>query len=411
MHLQRRLTWFTLILIGIITISLGVFLVESAYRDSKAMTNRELTQIINSINQSKEDKLTTALTAVRTSSLAPILLLIDQDQEALILYDPGNEEGITKINEITVSVDGEVGNLPTAYQSQVVAIEGDAFLVVLKDISQIGKERTRSYLYLLIFGLLSIFLAQLILRKLISRDVERESEVIRLEEKLNFERNKREMLLEFMADASHELRTPLTIMKGYISLANKNSQISDSEIVEKLKNESVRLEKNIESLLTVLEFESIPENLLAPINLSNLLKQEFDEFAKREFSRDVKVEITEKIKVLASEELILKLVRNALLNITRHASDSKIVSLKLFRSANEIVIAIEDSGPLGVQQTLILDDYIRRFNSNRAAEKGGSGLGFSIMHSAVRKLSGRLEIFRSDLGGFGLKIYIPTNID
>ena len=120
MHLQRRLTWFTLILIGIITISLGVFLVESAYRDSKAMTNRELTQIINSINQSKEDKLTTALTAVRTSSLAPILLLIDQDQEALILYDPANEEGITKINEIAVSADGEVSNLPTAYQSKEI---------------------------------------------------------------------------------------------------------------------------------------------------------------------------------------------------------------------------------------------------------------------------------------------------
>jgi K+-sensing histidine kinase KdpD len=208
-----------------------------------------------------------------------------------------------------------------------------------------------------------------------------------------------------MADASHELRTPLTIMKGYISLANKNSQISDSEIIEKLKNESVRLEKNIESLLTVLEFESIPEYVLEPIDLSNLLKHEFDEFAKRELSREVRVEITEKLKI------VLKLVRNALLNITRHASDSKIVSLKLFQSANEIVIAIEDSGPLRKQQSLILEDYIRRFNNNRAAEKGGSGLGFSIMHSAVRKLSGRLELFSSDLGGFGLKIYLPTNID
>ena len=64
-------------------------------------------------------------------------------------------------------------------------IEGESLLLILKSVSDLDSQRTTNYFYLLIFALVSIVLSQIILRRLISRDISRESETIRLQEKLS----------------------------------------------------------------------------------------------------------------------------------------------------------------------------------------------------------------------------------
>ncbi len=297
MQLQKRLTLFTLALIAIVSLSLGITLIETSHSDALQRTDNALLSIKQSIDESSNDKLTTALTLVKTNPISPSLILLDDSYDSTVIFDPSDEEKEIDLTGIKISTEGKIENIPKGYRATVNLIEGDSILLILKSVSDLDSQRTTNYFYLLIFALVSIVLSQVILRRLISRDISRESETIRLQEKLSYETEKREMLLDFISDASHELRTPLTIIKGYLSLANRGSKVTESEILSKLNEESSRLEKNIESLLTVLEFESLPENLMEPIDLSKLVLNEFNSFKRFENSRETEISVIEGIFV------------------------------------------------------------------------------------------------------------------
>jgi signal transduction histidine kinase len=216
------------------------------------------------------------------------------------------------------------------------------------------------------------------------------------------------MLLEFASDTSHELRTPLTVITGYLDLIRrrKTGQIDD-ETLDNLSKEATRLDRNISSLLTMLEVEAIEDESLHPINLSAILEEELDSFKVIESGREVTTEIAQGVWVIGSEELVLKLIRNILANIRRHTGSKCSVRTRLYIEEKSAVFTIEDGGPLPADQSLNLDDYLTRFSSSRSFSKGGSGLGFNIMNKSVEKLSGTMELFASPMGGFGIKLQIP----
>jgi hypothetical protein len=174
-QLQKRLTLFTLALITIISLSLGITLIETSHRDALQRTDNALVSIKKSVDESTSDKLTTALTLVRTSPISPILILLDESFESTVIFDPADEEKEINLAGVVISTSGRIENIPKGYRATNNLIEGDSVLLILKSVSDLDSQRTTNYLYLFIFTLISIVLSQLILRKLISRDISRES--------------------------------------------------------------------------------------------------------------------------------------------------------------------------------------------------------------------------------------------
>jgi signal transduction histidine kinase len=216
------------------------------------------------------------------------------------------------------------------------------------------------------------------------------------------------MLLEFASDTSHELRTPLTVITGYLDLIRKSKSASiEREVIVTMQREASRLEVNIANLLTMLELEVIEDESLSPINLSRLIEGEMKSFREIESNRELIVNIESDLWIKGSEELVLKLLRNALGNIRRHSKLDAPVRVILRRQVEFAELFIENGGPLDASQSLKIEDYLTRFSSNRSTSKGGSGLGFSIMNKSASKLSGKLSLFKSELGGFGINIKIP----
>lgn len=404
MQLKTRLTFFTSTLILVSGLAIGISMVESSFNQSTELVRSNLEEITKAVANTDQAKLTTALSLVRTSNISPTLLLIDESGETNTIFDP--EDSYSVDGNIYLNDSGKVIGVPKSYIFASVGIEGDAHLMVLKDVTNLQNQRKLSYRNLIIFLLCSLAFSLWLLRIIIQRDVERESENIRLKAKLDFESTKRKTLLNFIADASHELRTPLTIIKGYMALNEKKINFS-RDALKQIQEESERLDKNIDSLMTVLEFESIPDTDLEPVNLSRIVIEEFETFAKLESNRKVSVNVASNIWIMGNSEIILKLIRNPLMNIRRHVILGSKVSLSLSSADSYAIVSIEDGGPLEDNFSFQLSDYSNRFSNERAFEKGGSGLGFSVMNSAVNKLSGSIELFQSQLGGLGLKIRIP----
>jgi two-component system OmpR family sensor kinase len=241
--------------------------------------------------------------------------------------------------------------------------------------------------------------------------VERERRAIELAEHLKSENEKRLALLEFAGDASHELRTPLTVIKGYLELGAKSKDIiSSPETISKLQREVQRMESTIGSLLEVFEIDAIPSEELEPKNISPLLTDAIKTFCEVNPNRVVNSEIEEDLFIKSSDSLIHAVLGNALNNISRHTPHDAPVRLRARRRGSEVGIVIEDGGP-GIQNKEGLDSIqlFTRFDKSRSREHGGSGLGLSIINSAINKMGGELTLHKSSLGGLALTMKLPAS--
>ena len=408
MSLQKRLTAFTLTLVVLASGSIGLYLIESSFRNQLNKVRAELISISETIDGSQVDKVTVALALVSASQSNVSLFLAEENNEIIPLAYSSNDD--LQIQAVRNVIDSENVLDTENVISQIVNIEGGLRLVLTASITSIYEERRSEFLRFSLYLLLVIIVALAMLRKVINKDVARESEELKLREKLKFEESRRKMLLEFASDTSHELRTPLTVIVGYLDLIKKrkSGKIEESALAT-MREEASRLESNITSLLTMLELEVIEDESLTPVNLSELIEKELSSFQEIEQARKITVNIDKDLWIKGSQELALKLLRNILNNIRRHSNANSPVKVLLVGSAGFIELTIEDGGPLKATQSLNIDDYFTRFSSSRSLSKGGSGLGFSIMKKSASKLSGEISLFRSELGGLGIHIRIPKH--
>ena len=406
MNLKKRLTIFTVLVVIITSGSVGLALIENSHKNQVSRVESELSSIINTVNDSQVDKVTLALALSDASQSNISLFLSDENGEIYSLSNNSNES--SELLTIKDYLASKGANSPNSILIQQVSIEGGLKLILSASIQSFHDERNSELVRFLIYLSIASLLALVILRRVISQDVARESKEIVLHERLKYEESRRKMLLEFASDTSHELRTPLTVIRGYLDLIRKRADNTiDDPTLNKLTKESMRLDQSISNLLTMLELEALEDESLVTLNLSEIIQDEVSSFKILDSQRDVRSSVEENIWIRGSEELILKLVRNILSNTRRHSTADAPVQVSLKAESNTVVMIFEDGGPLAETQSLKIDDYLTRFNSARSLSKGGSGLGFSIMSKTVEKLSGEISLFHSQLGGLGISIKLP----
>ena len=410
MTLQRRLTLFTVALTTFITIVLGLTLVESTYRSQINSFDYEINQIAQATINGKDSSITEALTFANSSRNNLSLLVLDQNGEILPILEQGDDlsDSLKKVIDIEGKLAKKVSTYGN-YRIRGIDIGGGDRLLVVADLTTVESEKNRNYLLLTLFLIISSLLSLSLLRRVIARDVKRAIAEIQALDRLQSEQEKNRLLKNFIADASHELRTPLTVIKGYLELWKKNPNLSpDPQKLELMLTESMRMDKNITSLLKFLEQETTNEATLMPINLSTILERELHIFDERESNRAINELIENDLLVLGTEELLLTVLRNIFSNIARHSDSHAKVIIRAFKRKNEVFLQFENQWSAQLQDALDFEKLTTRFSATRSFEKGGSGLGFSIMNSAVAKMRGNLKVYKSDEDYFGVEVILPA---
>ncbi len=409
MTLQKRLTLFTLLLTTAITLLLGITLVENVNRSQLSSIDFEINQVANSTKSARDSLITDALTLATSSQSNLSLLIIDEDGEIYPILEQTDE--LSDLLEDRVDPKllpaEEIFN-EGFFRMRSVQIGGGDQLLVISDISKITDEKRRNYLLLFTFLFLSTSLSLALLRKVISRDVRRAITEIQDRDRLQAEKEKNTLLKNFISDASHELRTPLTVIKGYLEIWKLNpAQPPEPKVMELLLQETKRIERNVTSLLEYLEQETIAEEELTPIDLNIFIERELEIFTARESERDIEKNVEANLLVLASEDLLLRLLRNLFGNISQHTTKDKAVKVCAYKKNDEIILQVENHWAKDSTELMNFEKLTTRFNSTRSYEKGGSGLGFSIMNGAVTKMRGTLKVYQTDNGNFGVEVALP----
>lgn len=221
----------------------------------------------------------------------------------------------------------------------------------------------------------------------------------------------------WLADVSHELRTPLAILKGEIEALQDGVRPLDARALASLREETERLDRLIDDLYQLVraEQEVIAHNMqpLDPIELVHAAAERFRARFRQaglEFSVDCVAQ--DHARVLGDAQRLHQVLANMLENSARYTQAPGRVRLHCQIDAQTATITLEDSAP-GVPDAAMprLFERFYRVESSRNREHGGAGLGLAMCQTLVLAHGGQLEAFSSTLGGLGLRLTLPLQIE
>ena len=198
---------------------------------------------------------------------------------------------------------------------------------------------------------------------------------------------------EMLSGISHDLRTPLTRIKLQLAF------IKDKEISNKLSNDVSEMEKMLNEYLQFASSSS--EEKTETFDISELLEATVIRYEKKEITTD----ISERVFLDGRKSLIRRCFNNLIDNSIKY-SNNILISLK--KSANSIIIIIDDDGP-GIpkneRENVFKPFY--KIDKSRSDSKSSVGLGLSIASDIIRSHGGNINLETSPANGLRTKIFLP----
>ena len=203
------------------------------------------------------------------------------------------------------------------------------------------------------------------------------------------------MRIDFAANASHELRTPVTSLKGYIQTLKEDVQAGHMEEVEKfigiIERNVNRLSDLLNDLLDLSELESGGE-LRHEINstkaLTERVLQQLDTH-HHVLSTDFNVD-----EVMGDPSRIEQVLRNLLQNAFRYVPRGQKIQVHWERGKEgRPCLRVKDTG-LGISEVHLSRVFERfyRVDVGRSREKGGTGIGLSLVKHIMQSHGGSVAV-------------------
>ena len=221
-----------------------------------------------------------------------------------------------------------------------------------------------------------------------------------------------EMRRRFVSDASHELKTPLASIQLLSDSIVQNQDIEMQtvrEFVSDIGQEAERLSRITEKLLRLTRLDAAPKPELYPVDMKAVVERVGHMLLPLAESRGVRIHFTLATDcfVLATEDDIYQIVFNLGENGIKYAKKNGSLWLNLEKSETQVVFTIEDNG-IGIPKEDLphIFDRFYRVDKARSSEKGGAGLGLSIVQDTTKQHGGYVEA-RSNEHGTVVSVTFP----
>lgn len=217
----------------------------------------------------------------------------------------------------------------------------------------------------------------------------------------------------FIADVSHELRTPLAAMQGNLEVldrgAARDPQLLDESIAD-MRREVGRLIRMVNDLLLLAQSDTGVYLRREPVELDTLLLEIHREL--RPLANGVLLRIGEEDQVIVQgdRDRIKQALLNLGLNALQHTPAGGTVTLGLSCESAEAVLSVTDTG-MGIASADLprIFDRFYRADPARARQRGGAGLGLSIVKWIAEAHGGRVEVISTIGAGSRFTLRLPID--
>jgi heavy metal sensor kinase len=226
-----------------------------------------------------------------------------------------------------------------------------------------------------------------------------------------------EQLKRFTSDASHELRTPLTAIRsvGEVALQQDGDRDHYREVIGSMLEETERLSRLVESLLTISRADSgqiqLEQASMALLPLIQDASSLLDVLAE-EKGQAMSIDGDDSIQVKADKVILRQVVINLLDNAIKYSPRDGHISVRVLRSGSSFAcVEVEDRGPgIAPEHRDKVFDRFYRIDEARSREAGGAGLGLALAKWGAEAHGGRLEL-DSTTAGCIFRLLLPLSAD
>jgi len=224
------------------------------------------------------------------------------------------------------------------------------------------------------------------------------------------QREGRDALLRFTADASHQLKTPLAGLQSTSELALQSERPDDwRQALETVHDSAARTSRLAGQLLSLARLRHVEEGSLVAIDLSVVLRDTVMEWAERDVAQHHDLGLAPRLDAplrIQGEPWSLKeMIGNLIDNALRYTPPDSVITLSLERQADTVLLVIEDNGP-GVSDDL-LGRLHQPFERGGRQDTQGSGLGLAIVDSIARRHDAVLGVRSAPGHGLWVGIRFP----
>lgn len=234
----------------------------------------------------------------------------------------------------------------------------------------------------------------------------------RLEHSFEAEREAKEQMRRFAADASHELRTPLTSIYGFLEVLLRGAADNREQLYSALHSmhgEAKRINQLVEDLLLLARMDSAPQMQTRELLLGGLIDDMQPQLRLLAGAREVRFDISGGIRCKVDPDRIRQVLLNLFHNAVQHTdADSGIIQVSLHARGDKAELEVKDNGSgIAAEHLPHIFDRFYRSDASRTRKYGGSGLGLSITESIAQAHGGTVTVSSAPGEGAVFKLTLP----
>jgi heavy metal sensor kinase len=220
----------------------------------------------------------------------------------------------------------------------------------------------------------------------------------------------------FSADASHELRTPLTILRGELEAALQGDGI-DGEARAKIASileETERLAKVVEGLFAVSRLEAGEAVMeVSRFDLAHLVFSTAEQMELLAEEKQIALawEADGCIEIEGDRFRLKQVAVNLIDNAIKYTPRGGEVRLSVRRENGRALFQVADTGPgIDLESLPHIFDRFFRSDAARFAERGGAGLGLSIVRTICMAHGGSVVATNREPRGSLFTVDLPLPV-
>ena len=220
---------------------------------------------------------------------------------------------------------------------------------------------------------------------------------------------------QFVGNAAHELRTPLALMQArldlYMSTDHGDSCPETAETIAMMREQTERLSRMVRTLLDMSELKAVPRN--DRIQLAPMIEEVLADLSPLAEKSGVTLSQSgEDLWITGSDVLVYRAIFNLVENGVKYNRPGGSVCAAVSRRGEKAMIEIKDTGcgiPEDFRESVFQPFF--RVDKSRSREKGGVGLGLSLVWEIAHLHGGDVRVRESSKTGTVIELTLPASAE
>ena len=220
---------------------------------------------------------------------------------------------------------------------------------------------------------------------------------------------------QFVGNAAHELRTPLALMQArldlYMSTDHGDICPETAETLAMMREQTERLSRMVRTLLDMSELKTVPRT--DRIQIAPMIEEVLADLSPLAEKSGVTLSQSGgDLWITGSDVLVYRAIFNLVENGVKYNCPGGSVCVAVSRRGEEAVIEVKDTGcgiPENFRESVFQPFF--RVDKSRSREKGGVGLGLSLVWEIAHLHGGDVRVRESGESGTAIELTLPVSAE